>query len=220
MEALNKELIDSGVTEQELIRLIINGRKELFEVLMRQNNQVLYRIIKGYISADNDVEDIMQDTFILAYQNLSQFKGNSKFSTWLIRIGINEALRYINSLKKEGNMNIKDENIEERLSYDPITPEIKVIRLEAKNSIEKAIDELPARLRTVFIMREIEGLDAKTVAECLDLTIVNVKVRFHRAKKMLQEKLYKYSDMSQVYAYGNEHCDHMVHNVMDAINNL
>lgn len=220
MEALKRRLINSEITEQELIKMILNGRKEVYEILMRQNNQLLYRVIKGYISEESDVEDVMQDTFIIAYQKLYQFKGKAKFSTWLIRIGINEALKHINKLKKEGKMDIKDKIVEERLSYNSMTPEVKAIHFEANNSIEKAINELPASLRSVFIMREIEGLDTKTVAECLKISSVNVKVRFYRAKRLLQDKLHNYSDMDQIYAYGNKHCDDMVNNVMSIINKL
>lgn len=79
--------------EALIIEKVLNGETELFEILMRRNNELLFRTIKSYIDLESDVEDVMQDTYIKAFEKLYQFKNDAMFSTWLIRIGINEALQ-------------------------------------------------------------------------------------------------------------------------------
>ena len=76
-----------------VVEKVLNGETELFEILMRRYNELLYRTVRSYINQDSDVEDIMQDAYVKAYQKLYQFKNKSTFSTWLVRIGINEALQ-------------------------------------------------------------------------------------------------------------------------------
>ncbi|MGH2643781.1 MAG: sigma-70 family RNA polymerase sigma factor, partial [Chitinophagaceae bacterium] len=91
----------SEISDVEVARRVIQGEKELFEILLRRYNQLLYRVIRGYLSDEKEVEDIMQDTYLHAYEKLQQFRGDASFSTWLIRIGINEALGRIRKLKKQ-----------------------------------------------------------------------------------------------------------------------
>ena len=213
-----KEIIQTTlISEHDIIQRILKGEKDFYEILMRRYNQLLYRVIRGYIKEDNIAEDIMQDTYIKAYQKLDQYKGKSAFSTWLIRIGINESLMHIRKTKRKGKV-LMGGNANEIISFqDKIHPEIKMIYSESGYYIEKAIDELPAKLRVVFNMIEVEGLTIDTVSKCLDLTTVNVKVRLHRAKKILQGKLSQLSDIGDLYAYGSNHCDIMVKNVMNII---
>src|SRR5690606_14903207 len=80
-------------TEARIIEKILEGEIELFEILLRRNNELLFRTIRSYIEAEEDIADVMQDTYIKAFEKLYQFKNEAKFSTWLIRIGINEALQ-------------------------------------------------------------------------------------------------------------------------------
>src|SRR5690554_7315579 len=93
MEAVNiKDFKNNKIKEATIIKRILGGEKELYEILVRRNNQILYRIIRSYIKDEAEVEDIMQDSYVKAFTKLYQFKLNSAFSTWLIRIGINESL--------------------------------------------------------------------------------------------------------------------------------
>src|SRR5690554_5796257 len=148
------------ILEDEVIKRILGGEKELFEILVRRNNQKLYRVIRCYLSDEMEVEDIMQNTYMKAYAKLYQFKLESSFSTWLIRIGINEALA---RLKEKGRfLNIthimdsfKTKNILEVLDYKQFNPQEKMIQNDAKLLLENAIDQLGTKYKTVYIMREI-----------------------------------------------------------------
>ncbi len=208
------------ISDLDIVQRILKGEKDFYEILMRRCNQLLYRVIRGYIEKDEIAEDIMQDTYILAYQKLDQYKGKSSFSTWLIRIGINEALMYKRRTKKREGIFARENANESSALQEKMHPEMKMIYSESGNYIEKAIDELPAKLRSVFIMIEIEGLNIETASKYLNLTTVNVKVRLHRAKKILQGKLTEISDLEGLYAYGSHHCETMVNNVINIISTM
>ena len=92
MEALKIKRPYTGLSDFDIIYRILQGEKALYELLLRRNNQKLYRIVRAYLQDGNEVEDVMQNTYLKAYEKLHQFRQNSSFSTWLIRIGINEAL--------------------------------------------------------------------------------------------------------------------------------
>jgi len=192
----------------------------LYEVIMRRHNQLMYRVIRGYLSDENDVEDAMQDAYIRAYEKLSQFRAEASFSTWLVRIGINEALKRIRGLKKNPVLHSVGGELQNDLVMqipDTMNPEKKTIQFETKRIIEQAIDHLPEKYRSVFIMREVEDMDIDEVAGCLGITTENVKVRAHRAKTMLKESLYDLSFTSEVFEFGNKRCDGLVLRVMSLI---
>lgn len=213
--------------EAEIISLILEGQKDFFEILMRRNNQTLYRAIRGYLQDENDINDTMQEAYIKAFQKLSQFRQEAKFSTWLVRIGINEALLRIRKQKKRNTFSFDCLRTPETLSddlkgQDPMTPEKIAMQQEAKKQLEKAIDQLPDKYRSVYILREVEGMDNRSIAQCLNLSESNVKVRFHRAKEYLKKELLHLSedDKKAVFSFGNAHCDALVKNVMNRIRHI
>ncbi|MDV3309332.1 MAG: sigma-70 family RNA polymerase sigma factor, partial [Cyclobacteriaceae bacterium] len=101
MGVISLETASSARLEDTVVvRRVLSGEKELFEILLRRYNQTLYRVIRGYLRDEADVEDAMQDTYLKAYDKLEQFQGKAAFSTWLIRIGINEALLRLRKLRR------------------------------------------------------------------------------------------------------------------------
>jgi len=207
------------ICETEIINRIISGEKELFEILLRRNNQKLYRIIRGYISDNQEIEDIMQNTYLKAFEKLYQFKHTSEFSTWLIRIGINEALFRLREKSKFYSINNQNENnhIFEIPDMNQQSAEKKIIANEAKQLLEYLIDSLDSKYRVVYIMKEVEGMKISDIAECLKLSISNVKVRLHRAKNMLKEKFNKTTSESDLFEFGNSRCDSITEKVMKLI---
>lgn len=206
--------------DETLVRRIMAGERELFELFVRRNNQTLYRVIRSYVKVQAEVEDIMQNTYLKAFDKLFQFKAESAFSTWLIRIGINEALLRLKNMKKENVIYFKPEGAEvDTINSipDKQNPEELIIRHESHRLLEQAIDQLPERYRVVYVLKEIEGLTNQQVTESLGLTDSNIKVRLHRAKTMLKESLLKLSATREVYEFGNTRCDAMVNLVMRAI---
>jgi len=223
MEAINiNDFNNHKIDETELIKRILKGEKELYEILVRRNNQKLYRIIRSYLKDEAEIEDIMQNSYIKAFTKLFQFKLESSFSTWLIRIGINESLA---RLKEKGKLyylsqhtsDFKDNTLLEIPDNKELNPQDKMIRNEAKQLLENVIDHLDLKYKTVYIMKEVEEMSLKEIAITLDLSVANVKVRLHRSKEMLKEKLYKISNDTNIFEFGFSRCDRVTENVMSLI---
>lgn len=209
------------IEEHEIIKRILAGEKELYEILVRRNNQLLYRVIRSYIKDTAEVEDIMQDTYVKAFIKLYQFKSKSSFSTWLIRIGINEALARLKEKGKLYHLNERDaeqsNSILEMPDNKQLNPQAKMIQKETKHLLENAIDNLDSKYRVVYVLKEVEGMSLKEIATALDLTVSNVKVRLHRSKKMLKKQLYEVAKDQGLFEFGFSRCDRVTKNVMQLI---
>ena len=223
MKAINiNDFNNHKIKETEVIRRILEGEKVLYEILVRRNNQKLYRIIRSYLKDPAEIEDIMQNSYIKAYTKLYQFKLESSFSTWLIRIGINESLARLKEKGKlyhlnEASDNFKNSTVLEIPDNEQLNPQDKMIRNEAKQLLENAIDYLDLKYKTVYILKEIEDMSLKEISVALDLTVANVKVRLHRSKEMLKEKLYEISNDKNIFEFGFSRCDRITENVMKLI---
>ncbi|MDR8389951.1 RNA polymerase sigma factor [Aliifodinibius sp. S!AR15-10] len=210
----------SHLTDSEIVKKIIGGRSQLFEVLMRRYNQRLFRVQRSYISDEEAIKDTLQITYMKVYENLNSFRGEAQFSTWITRIAINEALKYLNKQKRYSNLQLvnSDMAINEYMVNEKNTPENDTIQKDFKNLLEKVISNLPPKYRSVYLMREIEQMDTKETAECLELTQSNVKVRLHRAKQMLQEEIERKVSDTEIFNFLGERCDRLVFSVMQLIN--
>ncbi|MFD1162093.1 RNA polymerase sigma factor [Hwangdonia seohaensis] len=206
------------LNEALIIEKVLDGEIELFEILLRRYNELLFRTIRSYVDVETDVEDIMQDTYIKAFEKLYQFNNNAMFSTWLIRIGINEALQKKRKTSKYKTVALQQDDyvlqIEDRTIMNP---EHKAMYKESSCFMEKAIDTLPEKYKIVFMLKEVEGLAISDISKCLNLSNSNVKVRLHRARKMLQNSILSLTDYTNIFEFGNSKCDRIVNNVMEYI---
>ncbi|MCG2462547.1 RNA polymerase sigma factor [Flavobacteriaceae bacterium F89] len=210
-----------AMSDYVIVEKVLQGETELFEILMRRYNELLYRSIRSYLDREVEVEDIMQDAYIKAFQKLYQFRNEAKFSTWLVRIGINEALQYKRKSKKNRTIDLTQESGVIQIADTSImNPENKTIHRESAAFIEKAIDALPPKYKIVYILQEVEGMDISEISKSLDLTNSNVKVRLHRARNMMKEYLFKATKTQNVFEFGNHKCDRLVENVMKRIQTL
>lgn len=210
------------IGEADLIKRILAGEKELYEILVRRNNQKLYRVVRTYLKIEAEIEDVMQNSYIKGYSKLYQFKLNSSFSTWLIRIGINEALARLNEKGKMRKLNCDNRELSSPVILEipdrgELNPHDNMIRKESKVLLENAIDRLEVKYRAVYIMKEVEEMSIKEISDSLDLTDSNVKVRLHRAKAMLRDYLYEISTEKNVFEFGFSRCDRITENVMKRI---
>ncbi|MEX0720326.1 MAG: RNA polymerase sigma factor [Balneolaceae bacterium] len=210
------------ISDSDVVKRVLSGEKELYEILMRRHNQTLYRVLRGYLKNEEEVQDLMQETYLKAYEKLYQFKHEAKFSTWLIRIGINEALTKIKVQERESRFKNADHEqnfykLNKIPDSMPVNPERRMMRKEAIQILEQAIDQLSSKYRSVYIMREIEGLSIKEIADSMDLSESNVKVRIHRAKTMIKEELYQQNKSEDLFEFGFNKCDNLVERVMEAI---
>ena len=223
MEAIKiNDFNNQKIKESEVIKRILAGEKELYEILVRRNNQKLYRIIRSYLKEESEIEDAMQNTYVNAYIKLYQFKLEASFSTWLIRIGINESLARLKQKGKVYHLNeqsnsLKSPTVLEIPDNKQLNPHDKMMQKEAKQILENAIDSLDIKYKSVYIMREIEEMSIKEISVALDLTISNVKVRLHRSKDMLKDKLYEVANNKEVFEFGFSRCDRITENVMKLI---
>lgn len=217
MRAINVDWKSSKLTEAEIVMRVLSGEKELYEILMRRNNQKLYRVLRGYQANELELKDIMQNTYIKAYEKLEQFKLESTFSTWLIRIGINEALGHQRKETRVHNLLNQESPIAHNAPISPINPEQNIVNQEVKQYIERAIDTLDEKYRIVFIMKEVEGMSIKEVASCLDISESNVKVRLFRAKDQLKNRLLSLHLDNELFQFGLNKCDRLVDYVMERI---
>jgi RNA polymerase sigma-70 factor (ECF subfamily) len=210
------------LSDQEIIDLVLKEDVNFFELLLRRYNQQLYRIVRSYLSEEEEIKEVMQKAYVNAFEHLRQFRGDSKFSTWLIRIGINEALKHIQQDQKVSDAEIEnpDKNSPVPSLVDTDTPEKNAMRSDFKKLLEDSIDTLPRKYRSVYIMREIEQMDTQETAECLSISESNVKVRLHRARKQLREELEKRVHSTEIFDFKGERCDQIVLVVMYRIYQL
>lgn len=210
------------IDETEVIKRILSGEKELYEILVKRNNQKLYRVIRSYLKDEAEIEDIMQNSYIKAFTKLYQFKLEAQFSTWLIRIAINESLARLRQKEKLHHINehinqFNGHTILEIPDRKQLNPQQKMIQNEAKNILEEAIDQLNVKYRTVYIMREVEEMSIKEIAAAMDLTESNVKVRLHRSHEMLRNNLFELSSKQNIFEFGFGRCDRITERVMQSI---
>jgi len=202
------------MSDNIIIEEVLAGNKSKYELLIRKYNQQLFRIAKGYIRDDDEIEDLMQETYIKAYSQLSNFEHKSQFATWLIRILINECLM---ALRKKSRLS----NIHEEMSYDSLieinNPESTAMNSELKDVLEKAIENLPVKYRSVFILREVAAISVNETGQLLNISESNVKVRLNRAKEMLKDSIMNNYPVSELFNFNLVRCDRIVKNVLSKI---
>jgi len=148
----------TALSDQEVVARVIEGQTALFEVLMRRYNERIYRAARSIVRDEDEAEDVMQQAYVNAYAHLRQFDGRAKFSTWLTRIAIHEALARV---RKRGRFDsVEDfEQESEAVGYESTPdPEHRAFAGELRSLLESAIDDLPDGLREVFMLREVDGL--------------------------------------------------------------
>ena len=178
-----------------MIAAILAGEIQLFHELIRPYERSVYVMALSYLKNETDAEDVAQDAFIRAFRKLSSFRAESKFSTWLISITINEArtrLRRQALVRMEPLEQLPDEakGISPALLRDwREIPPAGLEREEIRNLIQRAVEQLPDIYQQVFLLRDVEELTTSETAETLNISIPNAKVRLHRARMMLQKQL-------------------------------
>jgi len=206
-------LREPGTPDESLVDRVLGGDVQAFELLMRRNNQRLYRAIRSLVPDEDEVEELMQQTYVLAFSKLVQFNQGARFSTWLLRIGVNEALQRLRRDRRWPRA--APEVLEEEPSMHA-TPEQGLARAQLNHLLETLVDELPESHRTVFVLREIQQLSTAEVAEALGLTADNVKQRLSRAKAMLRDALEQRTgaSLAELYPFEAPRCDRVVAGVL------
>jgi len=211
------------LTETEIISRVKEGEIDLFEILIRRNNPFLYKTGRAYGYIHEDVEDLMQETFIAAYRNLEKFRQHSSFKTWVIKIMLHQCFHKKQrlSFKNEKTADTNNETIfslfEKQQSSDGYK---KIIDRELSHMISDAIIHIPLEYRVVFSQRELNGLSTAETAQSLGISEANVKIRFNRARRMLREELGTRYSLQDIFEFNLVYCDNVVNKVMKELNNL
>ena len=202
------------LTDLEVVHRVVAGDTALFEILMRRYNQRVYRAVRAVLRTDDDVEDVMQQAYLNAFAHLRQFADRAQFSTWLIRIAVNEALARLR--KRDRDAWDGDEDVMRTIESAVPSPEQQAQTSQLRAVMEEELAALPATYRTVLVLRDVEGLSTAETASCLDVSEEVVKTRLHRARGMVRERIASRAGamLTSVYPFGNARCDRVVEAVM------
>src|SRR6516164_1919351 len=198
MATIQPKVEEPAGDELRLVHAAKAGDIGAFEELVNRYDRNVFRIAQHITQNREDAEDVLQDAFLKAYQNLEQFQGNSKFYTWLVRIAVNEALMRLRRRRNDRTVSL-DEDVEtedgaiprEVADWSP-NPEQLYGTSELGDILKKTIQGLSPGFRTVFVLRDVEGLSTEETAEMLGLSVPAVKSRLLRARLQLRERLTKY----------------------------
>lgn len=202
----------AGLSDDDIVARVRGGDTDSFELLMRRHNQRLYRAVRAVLRDDAETEDVLQETYVRAFTHLDQFLGRARFSTWLTRIAVNEALH-----RRKRRARLTDiEEVADTLPSPTPGPEHGAADGELRQFLEAAIDRLPVDFRTVFMLRDVEGLSTAETAASLEIPEETVKTRLHRARRQLQGHLdHRIGEsVREVFAFGFARCDRLVSAVM------
>lgn len=179
-----------------MIRRVLAGETELFHELIRPYERLVYVTIFAILKNEAEAEDGAQETMISAFRNLKSFRGEAKFSTWLVTIAMNEARKRLRRAKTVAEDSL-DDHVEGDFTPAVLTdwreiPLEALERKELKEKLQEAVRILPEKYREVFVLRDIEEFNQEETAAALGINVTLVKVRLHRARMMLQKLLVPY----------------------------
>ncbi len=189
-----------AVSDETLVERAQDGDYAAYEEIVRRYQDKAFRLAFSLMKNESDAQDVVQEAFLNVYRKLDTFKGESQFGSWMYRVVVNAALMRLRKKKRRSEVHVDDEDAEFREDdyYVASVPEWRVRADEAaenrelRQKIIEAVDELPAKYQTVFLLKEVEGLPLKDIADVLDLSVGGVKSRLHRARLHLRATLEPY----------------------------
>ena len=215
---------DVRTSETELIDRARGRDEAALREIMQVNNRRLYRLARGILRSDSEAEDVVQETYVRAFTHLDGFRGQSRLSTWLSRIAINEALGRVRSAKPHVELGaVPEEAIAAQIIRFPVSsagdPEKAMAQREIQRVVERAIDELPDVFRMVFISRVMEGMTTDETADLLGVKPETVKTRLHRARTMLRENVEKEIGpvMMDAFPFAGWRCERLTEAVLNRL---
>jgi RNA polymerase sigma-70 factor (ECF subfamily) len=206
--------------DEMLIQQVLDGDTASFELLMRRYNERVYRAARAIVRDEQEAEDVMQQAYVNAFSHLRQFNGSARFSTWLTRIAINEALARVRRQERYEPFDDERSNVEPFMLQSPDeNPERQAFTHELRGLLEWAIDRLPNGMREVFVLREVEGLSTLEVAACLDVSEDVVKTRLSRGRARLRRLLLERTGATapEAFRFYRPRCDRVVARVLERI---
>jgi RNA polymerase sigma-70 factor, ECF subfamily len=205
----------AALSDEEIVERVLRGEVPLFELLMRRYNQRLFRVTRAIVKNDGDAEEVTQDAYVRAFEHLDQFAGRARFSTWLTRIAVHEALA---RRRRQGRETDLEESMS-TLASAAAGPEQRAADSELGQVIEAAVEALPQVYASVFMLREVEGLSTAETAACLDIPPETVKTRLHRARALLRNHITARIGVAarEAFQFAGARCDRTIAAVMARI---
>lgn len=202
----------AALTDEEIVSRVLAGEHSLFELIMRRYNERVYRAVRSVLRNEAEVEDAMQDAYVRAFAHLGGFEGRARFSTWLTRIALNEALARC----RRGRPDAAGDDAVDDVPDPRSTPEQSASEEELGQMLVRAIDGLPEYFRLVFVLRAVQGLSVAETAELLDLNEETTKTRFHRARILLRNAMQQVAEpgLRTVLPFPVPRCDRVVDGVL------
>lgn len=226
--APNKADLD-GLSDEELVNLARQGGENAIRLLVRRNNRRLFRVARAVVRDDPEAEDIVQETYLSAFTKLDSFRGHSRFSTWLTRIALNEALGRARKQRPSAELAELDicdgcnggSVIMFPTSLKPPGADAELARKQVRDLLEKTIDELPDPFRLVFILRDVEEMSIQDTAIQLSLKPETVKTRLHRARRLVRLAVERQlsATFSELFPFDGVRCQRMADRVIDRLRN-
>jgi RNA polymerase sigma-70 factor (ECF subfamily) len=209
-------------SEPALVARAAKGDEAAFEVIMRRHNQLLFRTARSIVRDDAEAEDVVQEAYLRAWRAISGYHAQSRLSTWLVRIAINEALgrrrrKSAQIIPLEAAMDSREPDVQAALTEAPDSgPEQAAGRAQMRRLMEARIDLLPEAFRTVFVLRAVEEMSVEDVAQALDIPEATVRTRFFRARALLRESIAQALDIAldEAFAFDGARCDRIVAQVL------
>lgn len=195
-----------------------------FWLIMKRHNQRLYRVVRGVLLDETEAEDVIQETYIHAFEHLSEFRGEARLSTWLTRIALNQALGRLRrrhplvGMEAIEAIHMADASaIGASLRADYPDPEAATEIAQSRRLLEHAVSSLPEPFRMVFVMRDIEEMSTEETALHLGLRPQTVKTRLYRARRLLRQALQDklVTAFGDTFLFAGERCDRVTQSVLD-----
>ena len=174
------------------------GDAKAFNELLQRYERKIFRLALHITQNREDAEDVLQETFLKAYQHLDQFQGQSKFYTWIVRFAVNQALMKLRKRKSDRSVSLDDtidtgeDTVAREIAAWDENPEQQYGREELNQILTSAVDGLTPIYRAVFVLRDVDGLSTEETADALELSVPAVKSRLLRARLQLRDKLTRY----------------------------
>jgi RNA polymerase sigma-70 factor (ECF subfamily) len=198
----------AALTDDELVERARARDVAAFEALVDRHEEKIYRVAMRFVRNETDAREILQETFLSAWRNLDGFQGKAQFASWLYRVAVNASLMLLRSQKRHPQVavdDVADETLDQAartagpglgLGEDDWSkrPDEQLQSEELRQAIQTAVDGLPESQRSVFLLRDVDGLSTEETGEVLGVTVPTVKTRLHRARLALRGAISQYFD--------------------------
>lgn len=207
-------------SDEEIVARVRAGETDLFALLLQRYNQRVYRMARAVLRDDAEAEDVTQEAWVRAFRHLDQFERRARFSTWLTRIALYEALARARRARRFVDISDGETRVTGRTARE--NPEKDASDRELRSHLEAAVETLPDPYRVVYVLREIEELSTAETAESLEVSEETIKTRLHRARAMLRRELLGRVGpiLGRAFPFLGGRCDRMVERVMGRIRSV